>query len=483
MLAIFRSACAALAFVAGLSCTAEAACTITPTPVYVPLTPCTWRSQDLLNAIGVNTHLPFNGTTYQGNISPVISSYRYLGIGGGFRDNMPQSSPTKNPSAFANPMAALNAGIPILELVPPDVTIPAGPYADEMDFIRAAMEYFYRAYPSLIIGVEGQNEPNLTPGSGYAMVYKGAEGAQAVALYQLELYKAVKTDPLLKGLKVFRYSLHSPPYNNMADNQVNQINPAVINSYDVAVEHVYPSHVSPELSMRAEMYSALDNGYSGGTFTPGPYSSLLKGKPFAITETGQTAAPTPGNKSLQIVGYAAQTQVVLSSLLDTLYHGSSHTFVYELVDSHVDLGVKNGQAHFGFFDSNWKAKPLAVAMHNLTGVLADTGAKALTFTPGRATFSVPQFPVVSASDSGWVLPTQSSNGTYKVLVWYEPAFLNITTWVDNAIAPISVTLNVSGHSCTSATMFDPVADTTISLGNGTSLALALPPNPVVVICP
>jgi serralysin len=482
-----RIACAAAALAVGLCTAAEAACTISPAPPYTPTTPCTWRSQQLLNAIGVNVHSTFNGTSYQGNTSNLISSYQYLGIGGGVRDNMPQYSPALSPTQFANPMAILAAGIPILELVPPSVAIPTGtPYADDMDFVRSVMEYFYAAYPSLIIGVEGQNEPNPTASSPYAMLFHGAAGAQAIAMYQAELYNAIKTDPLLTGLPVWRFSIHAPPYNATADEQVYSINASITKAFDVAVEHDYASYVQPEVSMRAEIYSALDNGYSGGAFSAGPYAGILQSKPFAITETGQTAAPTPGNQSLQIVDYAAQTPLVLSTLLDTLYHGSSRTFLYELADDSADAGVTNGQKHFGLFDSTWTAKPLAVALHNLTGVLADAGGTALTFTPGTATFSVAQFPIAGtggAAASGWVLPTQSSNGTYKVLVWYEPMILNTTTWVDNTIAPVSVTFNVSGHSCASATMFDPVANTTTSLGSGTSLSLSLPENPVVVSCP
>jgi len=440
--------------------------------------PWVWRSQDVVNAIGICTHVGYSNSVYA-NTAGVIAALKYVGVTS-VRDSIPVLPP--NDPREAPYDAVMGAGFK-MSMVTPEGAPPSG-YSTMTAAIKASLDREEQKFPGKILSVEGINEPDLTLNDGYTYQYNGLSGPAAVAQNQIDLYTLMKADPLLSSIPVVEFSLNSAPYNQMMYHAVYAANPAVTKAFDVASRGVYAGVWSPQFQMQQQIVDPFDIGWVNNNYVYGAYEPKTEGRPEEVKETGLTSSPT-GIPALGVSDYTVQAKMLPYTVLDTLKLGSQRTFMYELADIYPDPSGTVVDDHFGLFDNNLNPKPAATVMHNLMAKLSDTSSTATTFTPSQLNVTIRQFPMASpgAVPSGLSLVTQKANGNYQILVWYEPLLWNQTTNTEMpvpAATPITLYLN---KTCVSTSVYDPLTNTTVAGPSKSSqIPVSLPDHAVIASC-
>lgn len=173
-------------------------------------------------------------------------------------------------------------------------------------------------------------------------------------------------------------------------------NPSLAGQADDASIHVYPGGgraIGPAIA------NAERSAY--GDAAPGPR---------VITETGYSTDPNAPNGVSQTV----QAQQIINGLLEAYQDGVSTTYLYELLDEKPDPSDANPQMHYGLFNNDNTPKVAAVALHNLTTLLADTGAAATSFTQAPLGVTIT---AGNAADHSMIF--EKSNGEYDVALWND----------------------------------------------------------------
>src|SRR5262249_4978874 len=102
----------------------------------------------------------------------------------------------------------------------------------------------------------------------------------------------------------------------------------------------------------------------------------VPGKGMVITEAGYHTGV--GNTTWEGVDELTQAKLTLNLLVDATKLGVSRTYLYQLFDSPDSTGI-NADKNLGLFDASFQPKAAAVAIHNLTTILADNAAAAHDF--------------------------------------------------------------------------------------------------------
>jgi hypothetical protein len=208
--------------------------------------------------------------------------------------------------------------------------------------------------------------------------------------------------------------------------------------------------------------------YTGGAVGPlisGAYQSAFGSAvpgPRVITETGFETDPNDPNGVTQTV----QAQQDVNALLEAYQAGVSTTYLYELLDEKADPSNTNAQLHFGVFNNNNTPKLAAVALHNLTGLLADAGGTASTFTTGTLNYTSTG---TNAGDQSMLI--EKSTGEFDIALWND-GFAGKTT-------TDSVTVNL-GASFANVVVNDLVTGSQTACTNVTQLTVALGGDPMIV---
>ena len=130
----------------------------------------------------------------------------------------------------------------------------------------------------------------------------------------------------------------------------------------------------------------------------------------------------------------------------------------------------------GLFEYGYEPKPSAIALHNLTAILADHGANADTFTPHDLACSVSNLP-----EGGSQLTMEKSSGAYDIVLWAEPDI-----WDQANNRPIAATATQStvdfGSAHYDVRIYDPLlSDQPIAeFDNVTLVVVPVSDHPVVV---
>jgi len=204
------------------------------------------------------------------------------------------------------------------------------------------------------------------------------------------------------------------------------------------------------------------NRNSGNTFfggdNPGTLSDFIScqsnvvtNKQAISTEYGwNIGVPSPSGANY--VNADAQAKLDMDKLLDHLQLGMPESYVFLTQGS---LG--NG---YSLFDPNGNPYESAIALHNLTTILADKGATASTFKPASISAN-PSYLLGALStlvSNGWItghfMLVQNSQGAMFMLLWNEANVWNYTNRSENVIAPKPVTLNFSSQRV-SGIVYDP----------------------------
>ena len=134
--------------------------------------------------------------------------------------------------------------------------------------------------------------------------------------------------------------------------------------------------------------------------------------------------------------------------------GDVKTYFYGLFD--------DGSGKFGLMNADGTPKPAGTAIHNLTTLLADTGATAATFTAGSLAYTLSG---TTASDN--TLLMQKSDGSYWLSLWNE----------NDAAHNVTITLPAAARF----QVFDPLTGTAVvSTTSGSTATVRLPDHPILV---
>jgi len=378
------------------------------------------RAAQFLGSIGVNVHVEYTDGAYA-NASNVIADLAYLGINQVRDANL---NPANQGQSAYGALAA--AGITF------DLIVGGGrPLAESM----ASIDAFVQAHPGAVEAVEGPNEVNNWP-----ITYNGLSGVPAYSAFQSALDAAVKGDSLLSG--AFVYGL-TGSY-------------SVVSGFDFANDHPYASN-------GAQPYAAMASGV-------GAYAAQTGNVPFVITEDGYSTLAAPGG-----VDQLTQAKETLNMLFDAQKLGASKLFLYQLLDAYAP-GTKAGRDQFGLFNYDNSPKTVATAIHNLTAILADPSATAVSFQTGTLNYSISNLPSAGSS-----LLFQKSNGAFDLVLWAEPPIWDATSSTELTVAPTQTTVALGG-TFQEVKVFDPLSGTTpiLDLHDVSQVTVALTDHPLVI---
>ena len=394
------------------------------------------QSADFAAMIGVNTHLSDNLSSY-GNTKQVKAELDYLGTNQ-VRDT---NAFTWSVRAYAA-LAQLGVKFDIVLAHNPGEELAQGGLASDL----AIVHQLQQQAPGSLFALEGQNEPWLFPD-----LYNGQATTTwaTVAQVQAATYTAVKADPALAGIPLLSPSV-SPT--DIAGTPANFTATA-----DLGNAHIYPYGGLQPSAFVAERL--------------GGQQSLVGGKADWITEFGYSN--TPGDTSYG-VDSATQAKNTLNGLLDAFKAGVSKVFLYQLLDEASSIAPNTPWGALGLFNADGTAKPVAVALHNLSSLLADPNAPA-SFQPGTLDFTVTGLPQ-TASDELF----EKSDGTFELVLWNEATDWNPTTQSEVAVSPVPVTIHLS--SASTINVFDPLigALPIATQANTDTISVSLTDHPIVV---
>ena len=198
----------------------------------------------------------------------------------------------------------------------------------------------------------------------------------------------------------------------------------------------------------------------------------MPGKATWITEFGYSN--TPGDFSYG-VDSATQAKNTLNGLLDAFAAGVKQTFLYELVDENSNIPSNASFAALGLFNVDGSAKPVAVALHNLSTILQDVSVGNSKFQPGNVSFSTSGLPGTASQ-----ILLEKGNGTYDLVTWNEPTDWNSATQSEVAVSPTTITVTVP-QRVLGAKVYDPLQGSSAiaNLGDVSSAQLTLTDHPIV----
>lgn len=383
---------------------------------------------DFLSSIGVCSAISRRGETLENTINAV----KYLGvrwIRAGYESDIPVEDlielHRKTGVKFSYGLMSGGTDIPRL--------------------LRGARQL---AQADALIALEGNNEPN-----NWGITYHGEPGGRdlswlPVAKLQRDLYRAVKSDPLLKKYPVWNITESGAETDNVGlqfltiPRGAGCLMPDGTRYADYANCHNYMTHPSwPGLHdnqtwIAADPTSAcrVDGLYGnyGRTWLkgyPGYSEQELLTLPRVTTETGVTIEG--------VFTERIQALLYLSVYLAQFKRGWKYTSIYLLRDR-VD---EAGNQTFGFFRPDYSPRLSAIYLHNLTTILNDE--KPLR-KPVTLTYSIPDQP-----ETVHDLLLQKSSGVLLLVIWDE----RFTGGQDEVVVNLGETFRV-------VRIYDPTQGTT-----------------------
>ena len=387
------------------------------------------KAVDFVDSIGVNTHLDFTGSTYN-NIKLIENAIEYLGV-----KNL-RDSPESNADIGATGLWQQVANATGAKF---DAYIPEGSPAGMTNSLSLMTTL---AAQGILNYIEGPNEED----DSYAVSH--GNSLSLAAAFQKQL--SVTAHQL--GLPVINMSFGGGWSSSSTGDYGTVGN---LSAYaDYANAHTYFGTGNPPLSAIKALNS--DAGLAAA------------GDPVIITEMGwyTTGSAIDSSNVSQLV----QAKYMLDGLLDAYQAGDVKTYLYELIDQHNTTGTED---NFGLFNADGTAKPAAVALHNLTALLADSGG---SFTAGSLSYSLTG---TLATDHSLLL--EKSDGTFWLALWNETRLSGPSAPTDIIVANHTVTLNLASIA-DSVTIYDPLTGTSAvqSASSTQSVQISLPDHPILI---
>lgn len=388
------------------------------------------RVANVIGRVGMNTHIPENNYGYQ-TYSQVESNLEYLGLPI-MRDSAEATIDVTNISTVANA-----AGVKVDDYI--GENSPAGMAVD-----LSLMPNFA---PGLLMAIEGGDEED----DGYP-VGLGNSLSITAAFQQRSVWPMGRQ----LGLPVIGMSFGS---GYTSDN-------AYIGDYGMVGDlSVWTNHSTAHAYPQLGQTPAFSMGDVNGL----AHMSGLS-VPVAMTELGWEDT---------VFTQAAIAQNAVAAVLDAQLFGNSYLMFYALYD--------DGSGNWGFFSAAGATRPAAVAIHNLTTILADTGATAKSFTQSALGYTL-----VGQQTGDSVVVMENSTGGYYVAIWNENEAVTHTVKVlfSGTVPTVSIydptvqaTPTSTASSATSATLTVQTYPTFVGTSAGANLPALLPTALGVLLTP
>jgi len=411
------------------------------------------RAQDFMNTFGVNVHFGENG--YR-NVQAIADALRLIGFPR-VRSSCVSGSEVaawKNLAARTKPYfpAGLKADVLVNGyLNAPDVTL-------------ARQQALVPQIVGMVESIEGPNEiNNYSVGHGTHGPGDLTDRTKGFAANSLSWAKALygwrRATPSLSKVRLLAPTIASGDPQDYAS--LPNISPYV----DAGSVHFYAGNGRQPSGFGGGNFAAL-YGWCEAAATPG--------KSLAVTECGQTTAGRPGQGGCD---EATQAKYVLNQMFDTAAMGADRAYLYQLMDDTPDgdpTGSGGAEAHFGLFDSQWRAKPAAQALANVKALLAGTP---LHFAPKIPLYRVSG--VTHAGAAGDCVSVSKSDGSTFLVVWNEPQIWDPKA--NAAVAPPADRVTVDFGGDYSYKVYDPfVGLHVIAAGRGSRVSVNVLGSPIMV---
>ncbi|WP_429279457.1 calcium-binding protein [Paraburkholderia sp. GAS41] len=360
-----------------------------------------------VDGIAVNTHVNYTDGAYA-NLKNVRDDLVWLGVSH-VRNAAPGGS-----APISSYLYLARAGIKFDFTVRPDVTQSLA----QIRLVEAVS-------PGSVEAVEGLNEINNWP-----VTYGGLTGEAAGLAAQQAIYAFVHGDASLAGVPV--YDLTGYDLQRVTSGS---------GAADYANQHVYPQNGEQP------GYNANGDAWMGA----GIKGLAKMGLPMVITEFGYFSLPQSGWYQIG-VDEESQAKGILNGVLDAAISGVSRLYLYELLDEKADRPRVDAGMHYGLFSFDNRAKPAAMALHNLIAILKANDDTALQRGDGRAwRYTLPDLPPSARS-----LLLRKADGTFVLALWNETPFWDRARGTPLTSAPVPVSVDL-GRTATRVTVYDPLS--------------------------
>lgn len=403
------------------------------------------RADDFLNSIGVNSAVSRRGE----QLTNTIDCARSLG--------------------FRWIRAGYEGGLPVADLIEihrqTGVRFSYGLMSGGRDIARLLDGARQLASAGALLAIEGNNEPN-----NWGLTYEGKRGGgtntwMSVAALQQDLYRAVKSDPLLKDYPVWSLSENGAESDNVGLQFLSVpggegiLVPEGTRYADYANCHNYVTHpgwsglhdnqawVASDPTSACRVDGLFGNyGKTWRRHFTGYSETELVALPRVTTETGVTIGG-PITEEVQACLY-------LTLYLDQFKRGWKHTAVYLL----RDRSDEGGNQTFGFYKPDYTPRLAATYLHALTTILSDTP---WTSPPRTLDYTISQ---QSATVHDLLL--ERKEGGFDLVIWDE-RFTGGTDPIKVGLnnAPASVAIYDPTKSSSPIRRFPAVASVSLTLSN------------------
>jgi len=372
----------------------------TPSTTVQPIPASAWRSH-----FGVNTHM---GQGWDSGM--VYDQVTYIGAGA-IRDNLPSSSQAKDYARLAEAGVRLDF-----------VAWGAGNKTALAAEIQAVSS-FEKSQPGMLLYVEGFNEIN-----NFGFTYDGIDPKrtyQGMAQAMTDLYSLVRNTSNLANVKVL--DLTGGGYSDGAKFHLDDWE----GHADLGTIHNYAFRGLPSVGPENSNSLFLVGLTQTYTNWQGPTSN------YVVSEIGYHSSTFPDG-----VTEAAQAKLLVNTLLNGIWQGMKQLYLYELWDEKW-AGYDGSESHFGLFRNDKTPKPVARALHFLSGLLQDSGSAPL----GQQVISFQGLPVGTQ-----YLLFQNSKKQFFAVLWNNSPVFNPNTKTDIVTATVQATLTL--QTAASVSVYD-----------------------------
>lgn len=352
---------------------------------------------DLVNSIGLNTHLSYFDTLY-GNFSLVQRELESLGVKH-LRDGIHLQNQDYNATLYGRWGALGKTGIRFDAVLDPrnKLGMLDGALLDRVNMLAG----------NTIDAFEGANEMDVSGAKDWTNVDRD---------FQKQIYTATRAMTSGNGIRVIGPSLAFASNSSQMGDLTAAMDEGNLHPYPAGKipSAIFPEQVSLERTMCGE-------------------------EPIVFTESGYHNAinevhDQPG------VSESAAAKYIPRLYLENFEHGIARTYLYELMDESAEPAMKDPQKHWGLIRADGSEKPAFAALKNLMDEVKDTREPESLKPLG---FSISPW----RNQIHHVL-LEKSDGAYDLVLWQEAPSYDLAKHVDinNPDANVMLQLDVEARS-------------------------------------